>query len=67
MRRLTIALFGIVATATISGCFGPVNNRLYSSDWKGAKAHPIPVYTEWTYQGEHWEHVVYKEGPGNRP
>lgn len=68
MRRLTFALLvALGAAVTLGGCFGPINDRLYVSEWKSKKEHPIPVYRGWTYQGEHWEHVVYEDGPGNRP
>lgn len=66
MVRLSLALLALASLAS-TGCFGPINNRLYPADWKSKKRHPVPVYSEWTYQGEHWEHHEYVEGEGDRP
>jgi hypothetical protein len=69
MTRLALSLFAALFGVTaLSGCLvGPVNDRLYVSEWKSKREHPIKVYREWTYQGEPWEHTVVCDGDGDRP
>jgi hypothetical protein len=56
-------ILGGVAAASLlvsaSGCLvGPINNRLYPSEWKSKRDHPVQLEKDWQYPGEHWEHVA---------
>jgi hypothetical protein len=59
-------LLGALAAATLvlaTGCgVGPINDRLYVSEWKPRKHHPIKVYDDFVYPGESYEHAVTVEG-----
>jgi|GraSoiStandDraft_46_1057282.scaffolds.fasta_scaffold984300_2 hypothetical protein len=56
--RLTLAILGALALASAIGCGpGPKHNRLYVSEWKSKKSHPIQLEKDWEYEGEYMEHT----------
>jgi hypothetical protein len=58
---LRYILCGVAAASFLfsSGCLvGPINNRLYVSEWKSKRDHPVQLEKDWQYEGEYWEHTV---------
>ena len=64
VRTALVALAAGTLLVAGTGCvgFGPKNNRLYPSEWRSKRDSPIRLYTDWTYEGEHWERSVVVEG-----
>lgn len=61
MTRYFAGALVAVAVLGAQGCIGigPKHDRLYVSEWKSKRDHPVQVERDWVYQGEWWEHVVF--------
>jgi len=65
--RVLGVLVGVALLCGALGCgIGPHKDRLYVSEWKNKKDHPIRLDANWTYPGEHWEHAVYVDSTRTR-
>lgn len=45
-----------------AGCgFGPIEDRLYVSEWKSGRDHPKTLRKDWAYEGEEFERFVWAD------
>ena len=59
---LRLVLGGAAAALFLgaAGCgVGPINDRLYVSEWKSKRDRPVQIERGWQYEGEQWERAVY--------
>ncbi len=60
-RVILVAAAAALLLLSGTGCFGPINDRLYVSEWKGKRMAPKVLHKDWAYSGERYEQFVWSE------